>query len=327
MKLLVTGATGFLGGRIVEKLISSGHTVRALVREPRAPNGGAETIEGDVRNGEAVLRAARGCDAIVHAAALVRMWVPDRREFERVNVGGFDAAADAAERLSARLLYVSSFLALGPSDGTLLDETARGEASGGYNDYQRTKVEADQRARARANAGQDIVRVYPGVVFGPGRLTAGNHVVRLFLDHARGKLPGILGRGDLRQCFAFVDDVVTGVVLALERAQRGTGYVLGGENRTALELFRAFARVSGVAEPRRRIPFAIASLVGRISRWRADQFGTEPALTDEVVRIYRHEWAYSSASAERDLGYRITPFEEAIGRTVAWLRSTGELPE
>jgi farnesol dehydrogenase len=326
LKLLVTGATGFLGGRIVEKLVDSGHAVRALVRDPLAPNGGAEPIEGDVADGAAVLRAARGCDAIVHAAALVRAWVADRREFERVNVRGFDAVAGAAETLSARLLYVSSFLALGPSAGTPLDETARGDAARCYNDYQRTKVEADRRARSLADAGRDIVRVYPGVVFGPGRLTAGNHVVRLLVDHARGKLPGILGRGDLRQCFAFVDDVVLGVVLALERAKRGTGYVLGGENRTALELFRAFARASGVAEPRRRIPFALASVLGRISRWRADRFGTEPALTDEVVRIYRHEWAYSSASAERDLGYRITPFEEAIGRTVAWLRSTGEIP-
>ncbi len=329
MKLLVTGATGFLGGRIVERLVGSGHEVRALVRDPRtqrAADCGAEPTAGDVADGEAVIRAARGCDAIVHAAALVRVWVPDRREFERVNVQGFDAVARAAEARSARLVYVSSFLALGPSDGTPLDETAQVDVARSHNDYQRTKLEADRRARALARAGRDIVRVYPGVVFGPGRLTAGNHVVRLLVDHARGKLPGILGRGDRRQCFAFVDDVVDGVVRALERARRGTGYVLGGENRTPLELFRAFARASGIAEPKRRIPFAVAELIGRAARWRAERFGVEPALTDEVVRIYRHEWAYSSASAERDLGYRITPFEEAIDRTVSWLRSIGEIP-
>jgi NAD+-dependent farnesol dehydrogenase len=329
VKLLVTGATGFLGGRIAERLVAAGHEVRALVRDPRsrpAADCGAEPTEGDVTDGETVLRAARGCDAIVHAAALVRVWVPDSREFERVNVQGFEAVARAADQRSARLVYVSSFLALGASAGKPLDETARADVARSYNHYQRTKIEADRRARALATAGRDIVRVYPGVVFGPGRLTAGNHVVRLLLDHARGKLPGILGRGDRRQCFAFIDDVVEGVVLALDRARPGSGYVLGGENRTPLELFRAFARASGIAEPKRRIPFAVAELIGRAARWRADRFGVEPALTDEVVRIYRNEWAYSSDRAARELGYRITPFEDAIDRTVAWLRSIGEIP-
>jgi len=330
VRLLVTGATGFLGGRIAERLVAAGHEVRALVRDPRTqPESccGAEPIPGDVTDREVVLRAARGCDGIVHAAALVRMWAADRRAFDRVNVEGFEAVARAAHERSARLLYVSSFLALGRSAGTPRDETATADPARCHNDYQRTKTEADRRARALGRAGRDVVRLYPGVVFGPGRLTAGNHVVRLFVEHARGQLPGLLGRGDRRQCFAFVDDVVEGVRLALERAPPGSGYVLGGENRTPRELFAAFARASGIAAPRRRIPFAVASLVGRVARWRAERFGVEPELTDEVVRIYREEWAYSSASAERDLGYRITPFDEAIRRTVEWLRSIGEIPE
>ena len=330
MRLLVTGTTGFLGGRIAERLVAAGHEVRALVRDPRArpaSSCGAEPILGDVTDRESVLRAARGCEAIVHAAALVRVWVPDRRAFDRVNVEGFEAVAQAAHERSARLLYVSSFLALGASSGAPRDETATAAPGSWHNDYQRTKAEADRRARALGQAGRDIVRVYPGVVFGPGRLTAGNHVVRLLLAHARGELPGLLGRGDRRQCLAFVDDVAEGVRLALALARPGSGYVLGGENRTPRELFRAFARASGIAEPKRRIPFAVAALVGRLARWRAERSGVEPALTDEVVRIYREEWAFTSASAERDLGYRITPFDEAMRSTVEWLRSIGEIPQ
>jgi len=328
MKLLVTGVTGFLGGRIAERLVADGHDVRALVREavrsPGPPEGVAVVL-GDVTDREAVLRAVRGCDAVVHAAALVRMWVRDRRSFHRVNVEGFEHVARAAIDRSARLIYVSSFLALGPSAGAILDETAIADPVRCHNDYQRTKVEADRRARALSREGHDIVRLYPGVVFGPGRLTAGNHVVRLFLDHARGALPGLLGRGDRSQCFAFVDDVVDGVRSALAHARAGSGYVLGGENRTPLELFAAFARATGVPAPTRRIPFVAASVVGRAQRWRAALLGIEPDLTDEVVRIYREEWAFSSARAERDLGYRITPFDDAIRRTVQWLHSIGAL--
>jgi farnesol dehydrogenase len=329
VRVLVTGGTGFLGGRIVERLATAGHDVRVLVRDPGAagPIGAsAEPVTGDVTDRESVERAARGCAAIVHAAALVRAWAADPGAFARVNVGGFENVARVAVEVRARLLYVSSFLALGPSQGDPLDETATVDAAACHNDYQRTKAEADRRARALARDGHDIVRVYPGVVFGPGRLTAGNHVVRLLLDHARGELPGVLGRGDRRQSFAFVDDVVDGVRVALATARPGSGYVLGGENRTVLDLFRAFERSSGIAIPRRRIPFAVATLLGRVARWRAGRTGVEPRITDEVVRIYRDEWAFTSAAAERDLGYRITPFEAAIDRTVGWLRSIGELP-
>ncbi len=167
--------------------------------------------------------------------------------------------------------------------------------------------------------------MYPGVVFGPGALTEGNHVVQLLLQHARGKLPGMLGRGDLRQCFAFVDDVAAGMRAALERGKAGEGYILGGENRTGVELFEAFRSASGVAPPKRKIPFWAASLIGKVQRWRAELLGWEPELTDEVVGIYRHEWAYSSDKAVAELGYRITPFADAVGRTVAWLRTNGEL--
>lgn len=330
MRVLVTGATGFLGGRIAERLVAEGLEVRALIRAARRPPGppaGVEVADGDVTDREAVVRAVSGCDAVVHAAALVRMWVRDRTAFWRVNVEGFENVARATLDRPARLVYVSSFLALGPSEGTQRDETGQADPARCHNDYQRTKVEADRRARALAREGRDVVRVYPGVVFGPGRITAGNHVVRLFLDHARGALPGLLGRGDRRQCFAFVDDVVEGVRSALARARPGSGYVLGGENRTPIELFEAFARQAGVPAPRRRIPFVAAELVGRAQRLRAAWFGVEPELTDEVVRIYREEWAFSSASAERDLGYRITPFEDAVRRTVEWLRSNGELPD
>jgi len=115
------------------------------------------------------------------------------------------------------------------------------------------------------------------------------------------------------------------VARAIDGAADGDGYLLGGENRTAVDLFRAFESSSGVPAPKRRIPFGVASAIGRLQSWRAALFGVDPELTPGVVKIYRHEWAFSSAKAERQLGYRITPFDEAVQRTTDWLRETGKL--
>ena len=241
-------------------------------------------------------------------------------------MGGLRHAADAASATGGKLVYVSSFIALGPTDGRVFDEETPRAAGDAHNQYEKTKWEADVLARRLAAEGRNIVRLYPGVVYGPGALTAGNHVTQVLLQHARGKLPGLLGPGDRRQCFAYVEDVAEGVTAALERARPGSAYVLGGENRTVTELFQAFEAASGIPAPRRHIPYAVAGLLGRAQRLWAELTGREPELTDEVVEIYRHEWAYSSARAERELGYRITPLAEGIARTAAWFRTAGLLP-
>ena len=328
MKVLVTGVSGYLGGQVGVRLARAGHGVRGLVRDPsrwRSRPPGAEAVQGDVTDPAAFRRAAQGCQALVHAAAHVKVWDRDKSRFAEVNVGGLRHAADAAASAGAVLVYVSSFIALGPTDGRVFDEETPRAAGDAHNQYEKTKWEADVLARRLAAEGRAIVRLYPGVVYGPGALTAGNHVAQVLLQHARGKLPGLLGPGDRRQCFAYVEDVGDGVATALERARPGSAYILGGENRTVAELFQAFQTATGIPAPRRHIPYAVAGLVGRAQRLWAELTGREPQLTDEVVEIYRHEWAYSSARAQRELGYRITPFAEGIARTAAWLRERGAL--
>ena len=328
MKVLVTGVTGFLGGRVAARLEQAGHQVVGFCRDESRwsdrPANAAAAV-GDVTDRAAVEHAVEGCDATIHAAALVKNWVRDNRQFDRVNVEGLGYVIEACRAAGSRLVYVSSFVALGPTDGTTLDEESPRASHEFHNDYERTKWAADQLARNAKTRDLHLVRVYPGVIFGPGALTHGNHVVKLMLQHASGKLPGILGDGDLRQCFAYIDDVAAGVVLALERGRPGEGYILGGENRTGVDLFEAFSNASGIAPPKRKIPFWAAATIGKLQRWRAEILGIEPELTDEVVGIYRHEWAYSSNKAISELGYRITPFDEAVTRTVGWLRETGKL--
>jgi farnesol dehydrogenase len=328
VRVLVTGVTGYLGGRVASRIAEDGHEVRGFVRDPARwtdrPATGAAVL-GDVEDRASISRAVEGCDAVVHCAALVKPWARDKRAFDRINVEGSRSVLEAAKAARARVLFTSSFIALGPTDGTTLDEESPRAPGAPHNDYERTKILADRVAREAQAAGQRIVRLYPGVVYGPGAITAGNHVVKNLILHARGKVPGMLGGGDRRMSFAFVDDVTSGFAAALARAKDGSAYILGGENKTLVDLFAAFERETGIPPPKMKIPYALARFAGRLERWRAELFGIEPQVTDEIVRIYAREWAYSSDRAEAELDYRITPLRTGVAQTVAWLREHGAL--
>ena len=262
-----------------------------------------------------------GCEAVFHAAALVKRWVRDVRAFDRVNVEGLGNVLKAADRTGVRkIVYTSSFIALGPTNGKIGDEDHDPKPRFFHNDYERTKWAADRFARAKAREGTPIVILYPGVIYGAGTLTDGNIIGMAVKKMIAKELPGTIGPGDRRQSFTWVDDVAEGHLLAFQKAEFGSRYILGGDNRTVQELFGLVEKESGVAPPR-KIPYAVAELVGKWQRIRARLTGKEPELTDEEVRIYKREWAYSSARAIADLGYRITPLEEGVKRMVAWLRS------
>jgi len=325
MKVLLTGGTGFLGKNVARALSARGHEVRLLAREGSDLSGlsalpGAEIVRGDVCDAAAVRRAAEGCQAVMHMAALVKMWVPDREEFDRVNVEGLRGALAAAEAAGARLVYTSSFMALGPTGREPADETRVHPGQSFRNDYERTKAAADAIAREAAAAGGDVVLLYPGVVYGPGDRTAGNIVVNMIADHLRGAFPGIIGPGDRLWSYAFVADVADGHVAALERGRAGQRYLLAGENVGMDDFFRVLAEVGGVAAPRRHIPYAAASTLGWLLYAWAELTGLPPLLTHEVVGVFREHWSYTSAKAERELGYRVRPLAEGLRHTLEWLR-------
>ena len=162
--------------------------------------------------------------------------------------------------------------------------------------------------------------LYPGVVYGPGALTDGNLVVKMVADHMNGKFPGIIGPGDRVWSYAFVEDVAGGHVAALEHGRRGERYFLCGENVNMNGFFAALARVTSVVPPRLHIPYAAAAILGLTLLGWAELTGHPPLLTHQVVNVFREHWAYTSAKAERELGYRPTPLDEGLRRTVAWLR-------
>src|SRR5215217_721919 len=228
MKILVTGGTGYLGRAVVHALAGRGHRLVIFSRHASHSALPGTLVDGDVRDAAALERAAAGCDAISHSAALVSIWRRRRYDFDDINVGGLRNVLAVARALGTpRILYTSSFVAL-PPQGRTEPLVA--------NDYQRTKVAADRVADEAVRDGLPLVRVYPGVVYGAGSFTEGNLVGRLIADHLAHKLPGLVGPEN-RWSYAYVDDVATGHCAALERGRVGGRYPLGGENAPQRRVF------------------------------------------------------------------------------------------
>jgi len=320
MRVLVTGGTGYLGRAVVRALAARGHELVVFARTAGRSDLPGTLVDGDVRDRAALDGAAAGCDAVSHSAALVSIWRRRRADFDDVNVGGLrNVLAVARARQIPRVLYTSSFVALPP----------RGLTSPiAANDYQRTKVAADRLADEAVAGGSPLIRVYPGVVYGPGSFTEGNLVGRLIADHLKHKLPGLVGP-EHPWSYSYIDDVAAGHCAALERGAVGGRYALGGENASQQRVFELVQQLTG-RRPPARIPFPIATMLGAAEELRVSVFGGTPMLTRGAVEIFRHDWSLDSGDAVRALGYTMTPLADGIGRTVASIRdaasSAGRAP-
>jgi nucleoside-diphosphate-sugar epimerase len=324
MRVLVTGASGFLGGHIVAALMARGHEVRVLLREGQEPPQGGERAVGRLEEPETLRAALTNIEAVVHAAALVRLLAPADR-FWKVNVEGADRLRELSFQAGvSRFLHVSSFLALGPADRTergMLEPSLEADPGPYFNPYHWTKAEADRRARAAAQAGFPVAIVYPGVVYGPGSLSEGNLLVRHLLDLRGGRVPVRVGDMRKRWSLVHVEDVAQGIAAGLERFRPGARWVLGGENLSLGEMYRTMAEVAGVAVPRGQLSHGVALGVGAVWKLICRVFGGTPRLTADLVRIYRHDWACDSSLAKAELGYRARPFREGLQHTLAWLQA------
>ena len=302
MRVLVTGGTGYLGRAVVRAFAAAGHETVVLSRSAKQSGVSTAAVDGDVRDRESVYGAAAGCDAICHLAALVAIWRTRPSDFDEVNVGGLRNVLAVSASRDLPTVYTSSFLALPP----------RGRPEPLMaNDYQRTKVLAEREASAAARNGARLVRLYPGVLYGPGVRSEGNLVGRLVDDHLRGRLPGIIGADGIWSC-AWVEDVARAHVAAAERAAPGAAYALGGENLPQMQIFAAIETMTGRRRPW-RIPTVAANALGGLEELRARLFRAPPLVTRGAVEIFSHDWPLDSSAAVRDLGYSVRPLVEGIG--------------
>ena len=321
-RVLVTGATGFVGGGIARRLLADGREVRALSRRPEAATAlqalGAEVVSGDVLAPETVAEAARGCEVIYHAAGVNGFCMRDPGPMRAANVTGTENVIGACARAGARrIVYTSSAAVIGEEAGVVATEDTphRGWF---LSEYERSKHDAEVAAmREAARHEVELVCVNPASVQGPGR-TGGT--ARLILDYANGKL-----RTLVRSRFSLVDadDCSEGHLLAEARGVAGRRYLLAGVTVTTEEAVATLARVTGIERRALNLPRPLALAAGDVVATAARVRGRRPRLCREMVATLLHGHAYDGSRAARELGLEYRSFDDMVRRTLAWYVDQG----
>jgi dihydroflavonol-4-reductase len=325
---LVTGGSGFLGSAVVRALIERGARVRALVRAS-SPRGNLEGLDcevviGDLTDRSSLKRALSGVRYLFHVAADYRLWARDPSEIVRANVEGtLNLKREALAAGVERIVYTSSVAALRVAGATgPVDETAPLSPDEAIGAYKRSKTMAeraveDMIVRDRLPA----IIVSPTTPIGPRDIRP-TPTGRILLDAARGRIPAFVDTG---LNFVHVDDVAAGHLLAFEKGRIGERYILGGENLTLRQLLATIAELAGRRAPRIRLPRAPLIPLAFAAERVAHFTGKEPLLTLDGLRMSRYQMFFTSAKAERELGYRSRPCREGVADALAWFRGAGYL--
>lgn len=325
-RVLLTGATGFLGGHLLHELQAHGLRVAALCRRPEAAAAlsaaGAEPILGDVCDAASLGAALREPTvAVFHAAANTSVWRREAAEQARTNIEGTRNIIAAVRAAGvARLVHTSSIAVFGKVENRTLVETLPHAGIDSWIHYERSKATAENLVReAIVREEIDAVICNPAHIFGPGDR---HNWARLILLLDRGRLPGAPpGAG----AFADVREVARGHMAAWQRGRCGEGYLLGGENASFVDLLRRLAAAIGCAPPRRTVPAKLLHFYALLQEFVATFTHRTPALTREGAALTSQRLRVDSAKAQTELGYRITPLDRLVRDTVDWLRTEGLL--
>ena len=326
MRVLVTGATGFVGAAVARRLLAAGHEVRVLVRPTSNLSNIAELpvdkCIGDLRDFASLQRALAGIESLFHVAADYRIWAPRSQDLLDSNVAGTANIMDAALGAGVgRIVYCSSVAAILPrTDGRIADESVQATADQMVGLYKRSKFLAEAEVTRRiAEQGLPAVIVNPSAPMGP-RDVKPTPTGRIVVDAARGKIPAYVDTG---LNVVHVDDVAEGHMLAFEKGRIGERYILGGENLTLLELLTMIAEMVGRKPPRIRMPHAVTIPIGYIAETWCRIFGGEPIATGDAARMAKKKMYYSSDKAKRELGYAPRPARDAVADSLRWFKDNG----
>jgi len=326
-RVLVTGASGFVGSAVARVVAARGFSARALVRatSPRAnlADIDCEIVEGDMKDAASLRRAMRDVRYLFHVAADYRLWARDSMEIYRNNLEGTRIAMETAlEQGIEKIVYTSSVATLKPIAGESADETARLDENAAIGTYKRSKVAAERLVETMVERqGLPAVIVNPSTPIGPRDIRP-TPTGRIIIEAATGRMPAFVETG---LNLVHVDDVAEGHMLALERGEFGESYTLGGQNVTLKEMLTVIASLEGRKAPRVRLPrmplFPLAYAAEAVARLT----GYEPFITADGLKMAKHRMFFSSAKAERALGYTARPYREGIEGALSWFRQAGYL--
>ncbi len=331
MMAMLTGATGFVGGNLLDLLLEKGFRLRCLVRDKQKARGilpekDVELLEGDLRDPDSVKRCVTGCKVIFHTAADYRLWVPDPHNMYEINVGGTKNVLSAARAMGVeRVVHTSSVGALGiPQDGSPGTEETPVRWEDLVGPYKRSKYLAEQEALRAAREGIDVVIVNPSTPVG-AKDRKPTPTGRTIVDFLNRRMPAYVDTG---LNLVHVRDVVEGHLLALEKGRSGQKYILGNQNLTLREIFQILAQVSGMQAPSIRLPrwpiLLLAYAEAAICKWVTRK---EPRIPLDGVKMAAKKMFFDSTKAVRELGIPQRPVRQALAEAVAWFREMGYVRE
>jgi dihydroflavonol-4-reductase len=326
MKAFITGATGFVGCHVARALAAEGAELRLLVR--RTSHRGniqdlrAEVAVGDLCEPEVLKKAMSGCEFVFHVAADYRLWVRDPAQMYRANVDGTRAILQAARETGVRrVVYTSSVATMGfTREGHIAGEDSPVSIEDMVGHYKRSKFMAEEVALEAGRKGANVVVVNPTTPIGEYDVKP-TPTGRIVVDFLNRKFPAYVDTG---LNLADVKEVARGHVLAMEKARPGERYILGGENLTLKQILDRLAALTALPAPSMKVPHAVAMAFAVLDQFFTGMvMGKEPRATIDAVKMGRKKMFASSAKAERELGYRVVPVEDALRRAVEWFQAHG----
>jgi nucleoside-diphosphate-sugar epimerase len=325
MAIFITGGTGFIGRKLIERLSLGDEALHLLIRSQSSladleKNEKIRFFYGDVTDENSVLEGMKGCDKVYHLAAYARNWSFDENQYYKVNVTGVTNVFEAALKNKVeKVVFTSSCVTLGPSSDCILTEKDWRKRDHFYTEYEKSKYLAELEAMKFVEKGLNLVMVNPTRVYGPGLLTEANSVTRIAQQYVEGKFPVILNHGREIANYAFVEDVASGQILAMEKGKTGERYLLGGENIPLKNLFALLDEITGAKHLQINIPPKIARFLALLEEKKATIFKKYPSISRDWVDTFLQNWEFSSEKAEKELGYKYLPLREGLKITCDWI--------
>jgi nucleoside-diphosphate-sugar epimerase len=321
MRIFLTGATGFIGGRVADRLLARGDELVILARDPakarRFADAGATVVTGDLTDGPAIARGVEGADAVLHVAADYRVGIPasEREALLAANVHGTELVLDAAIAAGvARIVHVSTGNVFGNTGDVVAEEGYQRDLSKGFlSVYDETKYLAHQAALERIRAGAPVLIAQPGAVYGPGDTSQVGNLI----EQTRAGKMRLLMFPEFTLDYVHVDDMADGLILVLDRGRIGESYVLGGEAADMRTLVTTVAELSGRKPPTRALPSAAIRAGIPFGRLIGPLMGFPPNLGELVRTSDGVQIRMTDAKARRELGYRTRSLRDGLRETLA----------
>jgi dihydroflavonol-4-reductase len=330
MKVFITGASGFIGKHLVQRLAQTEHEMHCLVRATSQTvtleNMGLELITGDVLNRDSLRKGMQGCDWLMHLANIYTFWEPDPSVYDKVNITGTRNVLECAlESGISKVIHVSTGVIYGkPQDSPYTEDSAVGPER--FSAYAESKYQGDLVAwELFEEKGLPLVVIYPGCVMGPGDEKPSGEYVKALVA---GKQP-MAAFPDSVMTIVDVRDVADGIVKAAEKENNiGEKYLLGKEQRSFRELNQMVSEISGVQPPRMTLPSPMALVNATLLTGLANLIKKPPimGMALDQMRTMNEGFRFDGSKAEAELGVNYTPIRTTLEDAVAWYRAQGLVP-